>query len=467
MLVGSEMAKGADVAWPQFRGPNCSGRAEDGQPYPAEIGPQQNVLWRVPLPPGHSSVAIAGRHIFLTAVRDKTKLVTLALDRSTGQVLWEAEAPHEKLEAIHSIGSHAQPSPATDGRHVISFFGSAGMFCYDLGGRLIWHKRMGPFNNEFGAGTSPIIVEGRVILCQDHDTDSFLAAYEVETGKALWQTDRSEFPRNYCSPVILEVGGKKQIVIAATLRVCGYDFLDGKELWTVRGLSRSVCMTPVVDDEQVLYVAGWSAGADPGELIRVDPFDQVVGKLDLNRNGTLEKDEIQEGPFQPRFGQVDRDKTGSITRAEYEYYRGLFEKSRNVVMAIKPGAIGEATSTHVLWEHHRHVPFCASPLYYQGNLLTIKDGGILSCLNARTGAPLKQDRLEATGSYYASPVAGGGKVYLANERGKVTVIEAGPAARVLHTADFGEDIYATPALVEGKIYLRTTEHLYCLGMAGK
>jgi len=141
----------------------------------------------------------------------------------------------------------------------------------------------------------------------------------------------------------------------------------------------------------------------------------------------------------------------------------LFDKSRNVVIAVKPGGQGDVSDTNVLWTFEKFVPFCSSPLYYRGRLFTVKDGGILTSLDAKSGAALKTGRLPATGNYYASPVAGDGKVYILNERGALTVINDSGDWEVLHTADFGEDTYATPALLDGKIYLRTSKHLYCFG----
>jgi outer membrane protein assembly factor BamB len=448
-------------SWPQFRGLN-TGRDDSNQKLPEKIGPDTNVLWKVMLPPGHSSPVVFGDRIFVTAVRDQ-KLWTIGLDRETGKVLWEAEVPHETLEPIHRIGSHAQCSPATDGERVVTFFGSSGLFCHDRDGKLLWKKPMGPFKNDFGAGNSPLIEGDRVIVCQDHDTDSFLAAYNKHTGEVLWHVDRSEFPRNYCSPVIWNVGGKKQIVVAATLRVVGYDIDSGKEIWTVRGVSRTVCMTPTIGEDGTLYVAAWSAGGDAGELIRLDPYADVAAALDKNKDGSFSKDEVPDGPIKMRFSQIDRDKSETISQAEYEFFRDLFEKSRNVVMAIKPGAVGDATDTHVLWTYSKVVPFCSSPLVYRDQVFTVKDGGILSSLNARTGKPTKQGRLPATGDYYSSPVAGDGKVYFVSQPGKLTVVSAESEWQVLHTADFKEEVYGTPALLDGRIYLRTHGHLYCFG----
>ncbi len=462
LILATDTGSATADDWPQFRGVGGRGLAESSRSLPTEIGPDsEHIAWKIAFPPGHSSPVLHGKRLFLTAVRDKA-LVTIAVSRSKGKILWEQKAPYKKLEEIHAIGSHAQPSPATDGKRVVSLFGSSGLYCHDVDGRLLWKKEMGPFNNDFGAGTSPVIVDDLVITVQDHDTDSFLAAYDKKTGRLAWKTDRAEFPRNYCSPVIWRVGDKKQIIVAATLRVVGYDLKTGKELWTVRGLSRAVCNTPVVGGDGKLYVAGWARGGDIDERISVEPFAKLVAARDKNKNGTLEREELEKGhAIERRYPQVDRDKTGTITRKEYEYYRNLFDVARNVVMAIKPGASGDATRTHVAWEYRRHIPFCASPLFFNNTVFTVKDGGILTSLDARSGKPLQTKRVAGAGNYYSSPVAGDGKVYLLDQKGRLSVISGEGKWQVLHRAQFGEETYATPAIVDGRIYLRTDGHLYC------
>src|SRR5579863_5223517 len=229
--------------WPQFRGQNAAGHAVASDNLPVEIGPTDNVVWKIPLPSGHSSPVVFGERIYLNAVRDQ-ELLVVGIDRIDGKIQWQTGIPHDRLEEIHRIGSHAQCTPATDGERVVSFFGSAGLFCHDTDGNLLWKQLMGPFKNTFGAGSSPLIVDNSVILCQDHDTDSFLMALDKRTGEPRWRTDRSEFPRNYSTPVIWNVGGRKQVVVAATLRVVGYDFETGRELWTARGIARFISATP-------------------------------------------------------------------------------------------------------------------------------------------------------------------------------------------------------------------------------
>jgi outer membrane protein assembly factor BamB len=450
-------------SWPQFRGPNAAGVATGDHRLPDQIGPEQNVLWKVPLPPGHSSPIIHGERIFLTAVRGKT-LLTMGLDRATGKVLWEAEAPYNQLEKIHKIGSYAQATPATDGERVVSYFGSCGLFCYDNAGKLLWHVPMGPFKNDLGAGSSPIIVGDRVILNQDHDIDSFLIAVDKRTGKTLWRVDRSEFPVGYATPVVWEQNGKAQIVISGSLRVIGYDVDTGRELWTLRSMARAVHMTPTVGPDGVLYAGGWTAGGDDNDRFDVPSFADMLARHDANKNGTLERDELPDGPIKERFSMIDRDKDGHITQAEYDFMRRVFNVAQNRLVAIKPGGAGDITTSHLLWAQRKYLPVVPSPLFYRDHLFLVKNGGIVTSLDTRTGRPVKQERVPGGGDYYSSPVGGDGKVYLVSHVGCLTVLSAEGQWRILGKARFEEDVYATPALVGGRIYLRTAGRLYCFGL---
>lgn len=453
------VAMGGD--WPQFRGPNSISVATGTARLPAEVGPEKNVVWKAVLPPGHSSPVVVGDRVYVTGERDG-KLLTIALDRATGKPLWEVAAPHEKLEEVHNVGNHAQATPAATEEHVYSFFGSGGLFCHDREGNQVWHLPMGPFKNDFGAGSSPVIDGERIILNQDHDTDSFLMSVDKNTGSILWKTDRSEFPRNYATPVVWTVEGKKQIVVPATLRIAAYDYDSGKELWTVHGVARIINMSPSIGPDGTLYVPCWSPGGDPNDRITTAPFDELISG-DKNANGTLELAELPEGQVKTRFSQVDRDKSGGITRDEFESMRRVFETAKNVLLAIKPGGQGDITATHVKWKFDRNLPYCPSPVLTNGHLFMVKNGGIVTSVNVETGELVKEGRIKHTGDYYASPVAGDGKIYLVNSRGLLTVLSAEGQWKALSTADFAGETYATPALADGRVYLRTGTTLYCLG----
>jgi outer membrane protein assembly factor BamB len=178
----------------------------------------------------------------------------------------------------------------------------------------------------------------------------------------------------------------------------------------------------------------------------------------------LKADEIPAGPVRERFPQMDLNKDGIVTAAEWQLMREMFVKTGNALLAIRPGGRGDITGTHVAWKVTRGLPYVASPLYHRGRVYTIKNGGLVSCYDAKTGKPFYQDeRLDAPGDYYASIVAAGDKVFLASLNGVVTVLQAGDNLNVLAQNRFGEFISATPAILEGKIYLRTASQLFALG----
>lgn len=448
--------------WPQFHGPQGTGVSLSKAKLPADISPTQHVVWKADVPAGHSGPIVSQDRIFLTAARGK-ELLTLGLDRASGRVIWEAKAPYDTLEKIHTTGSYAQCTPATDGEIVVSFFGSSGLHAYDRNGKPLWSHRMGPFKNDFGAGSSPIIVDDRVILLQDHDTDSFIAAYDKKTGKELWRTDRSEFLRNYATPVVWDVNGQKDIVVAATLRIIGYDFATGKEKWTVTGVSRIINMTPVVAPDNTLIAACWSPGAEGDDRIQ-PPSVEDLFESDTNKDGGLEESEFPDNELKRRFSQIDRDKDGKITVEEYGALRRVFADARNVVLSIKPGGTGDITKTHIKWEYTKQIPYCPSPLCYNGIVFMVKDGGILTALEAETGKILKQGRLKSTGGFFASPVGGDGKVYVISQTGDLSVISAEANWQELHNTSMNGDGHATPAIVGGRIYVRAGDVLYCFGL---
>jgi outer membrane protein assembly factor BamB len=450
--------------WSQFRGVNAAGVGADERPLPAEVGPATNVLWKCPVAEGVSSPVVDGERVYLTMVEEK-KLFTVAIDCRTGKEVWRKEAPLRAIEEIHSIGSYAQSSPATDGEVVISFFGSSGLLAYEAkDGALRWYLPMGPFHNNFGAGSSPLLVEDRVILNQDHDTDSFLLVVDKASGETLWRTDRSEFPRSYATPVIWKVGPAKQIVVPGTLRVVGYDWETGQEIWTVRGLSRIVNTSPTVGPEGTLFVPAWAPGGDESDRINLPPFASAIESSDEDKDGTLSETEMPVGAGRQRFNQIDRDKDGKVTSVEYEDMRRVFESARNALIAIRPGGVGDITKTHVVWSQSKQLPYVPSPVYAQGHLFMVKNAGIFSAVDVSTGAIKKSGRVFGKSGYYASPVVGDGKIYLIDDKGQLTVVSAEAEWKVISTADFEDEVHATPAIADGRLYVRTRHELYCFGL---
>jgi len=465
LLAGvARAAESADatvaVPWPQFRGPGGRGIAPGDVAPPVAFGPAEKVLWAADLASGHSSPVVDRERVYVTALRDG-KLLTIALDRQTGDRLWEAEAPYEKLESVHRVGSPATPSVATDGRHVVSFFGSCGLFCYRPSGQLLWQRPLGPFQNSHGAPASPLLAEGKVVLLEDHDAGSFLAAFDVATGEQVWRAERPDFGRNYGSPCLWRQNGEIQIVTVGSGRVVAYSLADGQQAWMVRGAARVHNSTPVAGPEGNLYIASTGGGDAPPQPL----FAEIVTAVDTNGDGRLAEAELPPGLVKTRFGQFDRNRDGFLDEEEYGLTRGILAHARTVAMAVKPGGAGDITDSHVLWSYDRSVPRNASPLVYRGGFYMVKDGGVLTSLDAATGEPIKQGRLRGRGQYFSSPVASGGLIYLCSDRGEVNVVRAqqGGQWKQEGLAHFEESIMATPAIAQGRLYLRTENKLYCIG----
>ncbi|MDG2129857.1 MAG: PQQ-binding-like beta-propeller repeat protein [Fuerstiella sp.] len=456
LTICSVLASTSRSDWPQFRGPGGNGVADTSESLPADIGRDSSALvWRTPLPKGHSSPVIHGERIYVTGIIDKS-LQIFALSRSDGSIIWTADADCEELESIHRIGSHATPSVATDGDVVVSLFGSTGLMCHDPEGHLLWHRQMGPFNNSFGAASSPLLVDNVVVMVQDHDADSFLGVYDKQSGKTVWRAERPNSRRNYATPCIWTVAGQQQIVVAGSAQVSGYDFKTGRVVWTIRGVSRVVNTTPVVGDDNRLYLA-CTGGSETEQPV----FSEVLLTSDDNNNGTLEPGELPKSPIRNFFAQFDRDASGSLDIYEYNSIREIFSLSQTVAMAVRPGGKGDVTDSHIEWRQSQSIPRNSSPLYHDGTLFLVKDGGIASSLDARTGKILHRSRMAGTGNYYSSPVLGDGKLYVVSERGHVTVISTGPEWARIADGTFGEDVYASPAISHGCVFVRTVSQLYC------
>jgi outer membrane protein assembly factor BamB len=432
--------------------------ADDQRALPDALADEQ-LVWREPLPAGHSTPLVVGDRILLTA-HQGSELLTICLDRASGKLLWKQAVAVERVEKVHPEGSPAAASCACDGRRVHAFFGSYGLVCYDLAGTPLWSKRLGPFRDEFGAASSPILVDGKLILNEDHDLDSFILALRADTGDVVWQTPRDGFTRSYATPVVWQVGGRRQLVVAGTLQLMAYDPADGRPLWSLDGFARIVNTTPTLAGD-LMFVCTWSPGGDSDARIGMEPWETALAMWDKNTDGKLQTSELPAGEVRARFFRIDLDSDQALDESEWSKYARLFELAENTLVALKPGDAGGPPQ--VVWQYRRGLPYVPSPLVYRGRVFLIKDGGIVTVLDAASGKLVKQARGRGEGNYYASPVAGDGKIYTASGQGVVTIFAAGNKAEVLSSRDFDERIAATPVLADGRVYVRTEKALYCFG----
>lgn len=463
LLLLTGLLAASDTDWSRFRGPNGSGvSATKG--LPAEFGPDKNVIWKTELPQGFSSPIIYDNRIFLTGRRDEA-LLTMAVDRTTGKVLWERAAPRTRKEPLDKRNHPAAASAATDGQHVVVFFGDYGLVAYDVGGKELWKQPLGPFNNVYGMGASPVIVDDKVIIACDQSLNSFIAAFDKKTGKERWRTVRTEAKSGHSTPIVwTPPGGRKQILLPGSFLLSAYDPANGKRLWWVGGLSFEMKSTPVIKGD-TLYINGFgSSDNNPGSKVPVMPTDEVFAKHDANKDGKLTPEELPTKHARDFMSFMDLDGDKLMSRADWDYYKAAME-SDNGMLAIRLGGSGDMTGTSVRWKYHRGIPQLPSPLIYENVLYMVNDGGgRVTLLDPDKGELLLQGRLPGSSdTFYASPVAGDGKVYISSEKGKVFVLPPGPKLEPIAVNDLGDNIYATPALVDGRIYLRTLNTLYCFG----
>jgi len=461
MLLLSVLAFLMQNDWPQFRGPNASGISEDAN-LPVSFGPEENVSWKTPVPMGNSSPVVAGDRIYITGF-EKERLLTVAFDRKAGRVLWQREAPRPRKQIIERPSNGpASASPVSDGQNVYVFFQDFGLLAYGPDGKELWRMPLGPFNNPFGHGASPILAGNTLLMNIDQDTGSYLLALEKESGRVLWRTERPLAQRGYATPVLYrDPDGMLQVLVAGSYRLSGYDVQSGKEIWWIRHLPWQIKPTPVVFDNKVYFVT-YSGESDPGAQENVPSFAEALARLDRNKDGKLSKDEITDPGAKDRFDEyLDLDDTGFLEERDWKQYQER-RLGKNGLRAYRLGGKGDLSESNLLWENPRSLPNVPSPLVYRGVLYTLKEGGILTSFDMRTGEIAKQARLQsALGDYYASPVAADGKLYVVSEEGKATVIQAGAQWEVLKANDLRDGCKGTPAIADGKLYIRTYETLYC------
>jgi outer membrane protein assembly factor BamB len=449
------------LAWPQFRGPNGSGVA-DGQKPPAEFGPNKNVRWKTPVPGGLSSPIVAGDKLILTAF-DGGKLYTIAYRRADGQEAWRTEAPAKQLESYHKTeGSPAASTPATDGERIVSYFGSCGLFCYDLSGKELWRfelPRAGTAG-DFGSGVSPILADGSVVLVRDEKQGSKILALDAATGAAKWERKRLS-PASYSTPVVWDTVDGKQVVAAGHARMIGYDLKTGMEKWFFNGLPAGCCPSPVIADGLLFFAGGGPSGPEDKDM-QMPPFDAMLKDLDADKDGALSREEAEKA-FQGFFDNQDTNKDGKITRDEWDAIIQFMAEGKNIAFALKPGGAGDVTASHVVWHQTKGLPYIASAIAYRGQYVMVKDGGIVTAYDLKTGAEVYRERAAAPGTYYASPVAANGQIYFtALNDGTITVLKAGsPKPEVVATnPKLDERTAATPAIADDVLFVRTGRHLY-------
>lgn len=463
---------GADTDWSRFRGPNGTGVSETTA-LPWEFGPDKNVVWKAPVPAGHSSPVLTATHVFMTGV-DGNNLVVLAIDRATGKEAWRRELPRRPKERLENVNGPASPSPVTDGERVYAFFQSFGLIAFTTDGKELWRLPMGPFNMFYGFGASPIVVDGTLILPVDQDAGSYLLGIDAKSGKQRYKVDRPGVISGYSTPTVYQPKeGGTQILIPESFQLSAYDVKDGHRVWWVRGLACEMKSVASIDGDTA-WINGWGFSQNqPGQQVPTISFEEGLKTYDKNHDGKIAPDEVTGGPaaldkmLSPNYGfpAFDGNRDGLLDAADWGVMRAMLA-AENGLLAIKLGGKGDMTDGAIKWKYTRPVPQVPSTLLYKGVLFMVNDSGILLSIDPATGNVLKQGRLRgAIDKYFASPVGADGKVFLVSQDGTASVVDAKGEWQILAVNPMGDEVFATPAIADGKIYLRTKSTLYAF--AGK
>ncbi len=424
-------ATAADQPWAQFRGP-AAGVAE-GANLPQTWSSTENIVWKTPIPGrGWSSPVIAGGRIYLTSViagskeeaptkglylggnretppDDEHRWMLYCVDWKSGKPLWEREVHHGKAPSRHLKNSYASETPVTDGERVYAYFGSVGVFAFDLQGKELWSMPLGPFRMRYGWGTaaSPVLHQGRLYIVNDNEEQSFLLALDANTGKQIWRVARDE-GSNWSTPFVWEHDGRFEIVTSGTRRIRSYD-PDGKLLWELRGMSSIAIPTPF-SKLGLLYLASGYVGDDVRPVYAVRPG--ASGDISLKED--------------------------------------------------------ETSNQYVAWYLRQAGPYNPSPLVYGDYYYTLLDRGFFTCHDARTGKEVYgKQRIDPTGTAFtASPWAYDGKIFALSEDGDTFVLQAGPEFKLLGKNTLDEMCMATPAIYRSSLILRSASNLYRIGKGG-
>lgn len=400
------LALAADAAnWPAWRGPHHDGTCDEtGLPVTWSVPDKKNIAWAVELPDrGNSTPVVWGGKVFITQSIAKEKRRELrCFDAKTGALLWASGITFTDAEPTHDTNPHCSGSPATDGERVVVSFASAGVYCYDFGGRELWHRSLGEQHHIWGGGPSPVIVGDVVFLNHGPGKNARLVAMDKKTGAILWEraepirTDalpsNPDYYGSWSDPVPTAAG---PLLMSWPFRVCAIDPANGKDLWTCEGLNPLVYTSPVLSEGIVVSMGGFSGKA----------------------------------------------------------------------LAVKVGGTGDVTATHRLWHQPKSPQRIGSGAISGGHLFILNDPGIAQCIDIQTGEERWSQRLAGkggTGQNWSSIVISEGKCYAVNQGGDAFVFKASPTFELLATNPMAEKVIGSIAVSEGRLFIRGHRHLFCI-----
>lgn len=390
--------------WPAFRGAKGDGVSNEKYA-PLTWGPEKNIKWKAPLPgPGNSSPIVSGQRVFLTCAKEEGRdRGTYCYDRNTGSLLWSKHVRYEEKDLTHGTNPYCGSSPAADGKRVVVWHGSAGLYCYDYDGNELWKRDLGEFKHIWGYGQSPVFHGEKIILNCGPGERTFVTAIDAKDGKTLWQVDEpggatgekgnTEWIGSWSTPTIAKIDGRDQILVSLPYHLNAYDPADGKILWTVDGLGKLVYTSVVVGDGVGVAMSGFHGPA----------------------------------------------------------------------MGFKLGGSGNVTESSRLWLNKERQPQrIGTGIIIGKHLYMVNEQFIAQCIEIETGKDVWQSRIPQ-GALWGSPVLVDGRMYVTNQNGTTIVFKPNTEKfELLAENALDERSNSTPAISNGQMFVRTFKHLYCI-----
>ena len=399
--------------WPAWRGPQGTGACAE-KDLPLHWSTNENVRWRAPLPErGNSTPVIWDNRMFVTqAIQKENRRTLICFERSNGKQLWQSGVAYQEKEMSHDTNPQCSASPVTDGERVVASFGSAGLYCYDLDGKEIWHRDLGKQTHIWGNAASPILHGELCILNFGPGERTFLIAVNKKTGETVWQNnepggdsgekkpeqEKPEWIGSWSTPIVISVDGREELIMAFPRRVAGLDPKTGKEFWTCRGLNPLVYTSPLYDDGIVVAMGGFAGSA----------------------------------------------------------------------LAVKPGGSGDVTDTRRLWQIPKTKQRIGSGVISGGHIYIHNDPGVAECFELPNGKLVWEERLKGPGpksDSWSSMVLSGERIYVVNQSGDTFVLKASPKFEVLATNSLSETTISSIAVSNGALFIRTHKALWCIAAA--
>ncbi|MEC9094943.1 MAG: PQQ-binding-like beta-propeller repeat protein [Planctomycetota bacterium] len=466
--------------WPQFRGVNSSGIYQ-GKPIPLTFGPGQNEIWKLDLPAGHSSPCVWGEHVFVTAFDRMAKSVeVIAIGRRRGKIIWRRSLKVDRFEKGHPSFNPASSSPTTDGQRVVAYFGSYGLVCFSVTGEKLWEVRMPTTKSYAGNATSPAIIGEKVFLYRGNVVDHYVLAVDKNTGQEIWKVFQEEPFALELACTACPIVFNNKLILHSARSVQALDLDSGMQHWLVK-CATTATSTPIVCGDRIV-VAAWNKMGEPALRPAFPTFAELIQKYDRNGNQKIESTEYPilwifhrpEGVEAPqngatlRFGSVDANRSGKISKKEWDTqlkrmmaYRAGYKT--HGLLSIPANAKGLVQAPDVKSLAEQGVPEVPSPIQNQGLVYFVKNGGLLTCVESSSGRQVYKIRTKGTGTHYASPVIANEYLYTISGKGRVSVVKLGREGKVVASNDMREPVYATPALHDGLLFIRTHSKLYAFG----